>query len=147
MNDQGISRLEHIGRVLEVFVEWARFLDSRRTFPFGDLKLTRSQVQALFLIAHVESPATPGLLAESLQVTPGAVTQLMVGLTDAGLIVSQRDRGDARRRVLHLSEVSRARVEAFEQDMIRQVAPRFVGLDDNEVQTLATLLARMNPSL
>ncbi len=122
---------------------WARFLDSRRTFPFGDLNLTRSQVEALFLIAHADGPATPGLLAESLQVTPGAVTQLMVGLTDAGLVVYQRDPDDARRRVLELSAVSRARVEAFEQDAIRHLAPRFDGLDDNEVRTLARVLARI----
>lgn len=126
-------------------MEWARLLDSRRTFPFGDLNLTRSQVHALFLIAHVHGQVTPGLLAESLQVTPGAVTQLMVGLTEAGLIVNERDPGDARRRVLHLSAVSSARVEAFEQDVIRQLVPGFDGLDDNDVRTLALLLARVNP--
>lgn len=121
---------------------WARVLDARRTFPFGDLQLTRSQVEALFLIAHGDAPATPGLLAQALHVTPGAVTQLMVGLTDAGLVVYQRDPQDARRRVLELSADSRQRVEAFEQEMIHQLTPRFDGLDDDELQTLATLLAR-----
>lgn len=142
MSDLRAPRREHVGRVLELMVGWARLLDSRRTFPFGDLHLTRSQMEALFLIAHADGPATPGLLAASLQVTPGAVTQLMVGLTDAGLVVDERDPHDARRRVLALSAVSRERVEAFEQDVIGQLMPRFDGLDDDELRTLSTLLAR-----
>jgi DNA-binding MarR family transcriptional regulator len=99
-------------------------------------------MQALFLIAHSDVPATPGLLAASLQVTPGAVTQLMVGLTDAGLVVYERHPEDARRRVLELSAASRERVAAFEQEVIGQLSPRFDGLDDDELRTLSTLLAR-----
>lgn len=126
---------------------WARLLDAHRAFPFGDLHLTRSQVEVLFLIAHADAPVTPGRLAEALSVTPGAVTQLVAGLVAAELVTQQRDPADARRRVLVLSDAFRARVEEFEQDVVRQFAPRFANLDDSELQTLVTLLARTREGL
>ncbi len=121
---------------------WARRLDSHRRFPFGDLDLSRSQVEVLFLVAHSESPLSPGGLAAALGVTPGAVTQLVAGLIEAGLVEQERDPADARRRVLVLSAGSRTRVAAFEREVVRELAPRFDGLDDAELETLAELLAR-----
>lgn len=126
---------------------WARLLDSHRTFPFGELNLTRSQLEALFLIAHADKPANPGRLAEAMGITPGAVTQLMVGLSDAGLVDHHRDPLDGRRRVLVLTASSRARVEAFEQELVCQLEPRFGGIDDTELQVLVKLLARTKATL
>jgi DNA-binding MarR family transcriptional regulator len=137
-----VRRLAAIGRALEVFVMWSRVLDSRRTFPFGELNLSRSQVEVLFLVAHSEPPVTPGRLAEALGVTRGAVTQLVAGLVSAGLVEQRTDPADARRRVLALSAASSDRVAAFEQDVVRRLAPRFDRLDDAELETLAGLLAR-----
>lgn len=130
------------GRALEAFVVWARVLDSHRTFPFGDLHLTRTQLQALFQVAHAEAPVTPGALAGALGVTRGAVTQLVAGLVRLGLLAQARDRTDGRRRVLELTPASRARVDSFEAGLVRQLAPRFAGLSDAELATLAELLSR-----
>lgn len=136
------ARLELVGRAVEEVVVWARRLDSHRTFPFGELDLSRSQLEVLFLVAHSEAPMTPGGLAAALRVTPGAVTQLVSGLVAAGLVEQQRDAADARRRVLVLSAGSRTRVEAFEREVVRELAPRFAQLSDGELETLAGLLAR-----
>jgi DNA-binding MarR family transcriptional regulator len=137
-----VARLELVGRAVEVFVVWARVLDSHRRFPFGELDLSRSQVEALFLVAHSGDAVTPGRLAEELGVTRGAVTQLVAGLLDAGLVEQQRDAADARRRVLVLSAASRTRVQEFEREVVAELAPRFDDLDDAELETLAALLAR-----
>ncbi|MCW5952751.1 MAG: MarR family transcriptional regulator [Propionibacteriaceae bacterium] len=142
MTDPGSRRPEAIGRAVEVFVRWARLLDSHRTFPFDDLLLTRSQVEAVFLIAHSRPPVSPGRLAEALKVTPGAVTQLVAGLVSSGLVEQRRDPADARRRTLVLSEAFRMRVDEFEQDVVRRFAPRFADLSDDELDRLAELLAR-----
>jgi DNA-binding MarR family transcriptional regulator len=136
------ARLELVGRAVEEVVVWARRLDSHRTFPFGEADLSRSQVEVLFLVAHSGQPVTPGGLAAALQVTPGAVTQLVSGLVGAGLVEQQRDPADARRRVLVLSAGSRTRVETFEREVVRELAPRFAELDDTELVTLVGLLAR-----
>lgn len=136
------SRSTWIGQALEVFVVWARVLDSHRTFPFGELQLTRSQLEALFFIAHTDTPATPGALAEVLGVTRGAVTQLVAGLVDMGMVQRQPHPLDGRRRVLALSPASRTQVDGFERDLIFGLAPRFERLDDAELQALAVLLGK-----
>ena len=91
------ARLASIGRMIEAFALWAQVLDAHRASPFGDLRLTRSQVEALFLIAHAGVPMTPGRLAEALNVTPGAVTQLVAGLTAEGLVEQAREQRRAQR--------------------------------------------------
>ena len=136
------ARLASIGRMIEAFALWAQVLDAHRASPFGDLRLTRSQVEALFLIAHAGVPMTPGRLAEALNVTPGAVTQLVAGLTAEGLVEQARDPEDARRRVLALAPASQEKVDRFERDLVQRLAERFDALDETELDTLATLLAK-----
>lgn len=136
------ERLDLVGRAVQSLVVWARNFDSHRSFPFGDLRLSRSQVEALFLIVHADQPMTPGLLAGRLGITPGAVTQLVAGLLSARVVEQRTDPADARRRVLVLAPQWQARVSRFEQDLVRDVAPRFDALSDDELRTLADLLAR-----
>lgn len=134
--------MAHVGRAVEAIVVWARTLDSHRVFPFEGVELSRAQLEALFFVAHSNAPVTPGVLAVRLGVTPGAVTQLVAGLTEAGLVVQARDPGDGRRRVLALAQEWAERVAGFEGEVVRQLAPRFDALDDAEVATLAGLLHR-----
>ena len=94
------------------------------------------------MVAHSDAPVTPGTLAAELGVTPGAVTQLVSGLVAAGLVEQIREPADARRRVLVLSDGSRTRVQEFEREVVRELAPRFAGLDDTELETLVGLLAQ-----
>ena len=136
------SRLDDVSAAIEVFVEWARVLDSQGRFPFGRLQLTRGQLEALFLIAHSDQPATPGSLARSLRVTPGAVTQVLAGLLEAGLVEQRRDPSDARRRVLELSTAARQQVDTAERAIAESLAPRFARLNDAELRTLAQLLTK-----
>jgi DNA-binding MarR family transcriptional regulator len=136
------ARLEQVGRALECLVVWARLLDSHRGFPFGDLHLTRAQLEALFYIAHSARPATPTVLAKALGVTGGAVTQLVAGLIAAGLVVQERDPTDGRRRALVLSPDSGARVAGFERDLSLSMTNRFSPLTDDELETMVRLLSK-----
>lgn len=136
------ARQRQIARVLESVAGWARVLRAAQTGPFGTLQLSRSQTDALFLLAHAPSPPTPGELASILNLTPGAVTQLLDGLRREGLVRQQPHPRDARARVLSLSTAARTQVLAFEQATVARVADRFAGLDDRELETLADLLAR-----
>jgi len=135
------ARLEQVGRALECMVVWARLLDSHRGFPFGELQLTRAQLEALFFVAHSPRPATPTALAKALGVTGGAVTQLLAGLIDAGLVVQERDPADGRRRTLALSPDSYARVAGFERDLSLRMTERFSALTDDELETMVRLLS------
>ena len=82
-----MNRTSALGEVLESVVSWSRRLGATAGAPFRGVQLTRSQREALFLIAHRPMPMSPGLLAHELRPTPGAVTQLLDGLRQAGLVV------------------------------------------------------------
>lgn len=127
---------------MEAIVVWARTLDSHRVFPFEGVELSRAQLEALFFIAHSDGAANPGLLARRLGVTRGAVTQLVAGLTESGLVAQERDPADGRRRVLVLAPEWAERVAGFEREVVRRLAPRFAALDDAEIEVLASLLRR-----
>ena len=86
-----------IGAAIEAIVMWTRVMDSHRMIPFGELNLSRAQLEVLFHIAHSPSPATPGAIAARLGVTAGAVTQLVTGLV-------RRDPGALSRAALGLAK-------------------------------------------
>lgn len=135
------ERAERLGRVIEALVLWARVLDSRELFPIGGERLSRQQAEVLFLLAHSNDPVTPGMLAERLHVTKGAVTQLVSGLIAAGLAAQSPDAADGRKRVLELTDAARATIGQFEGQVVAQLAQRFDGLDDDQLAQLADLLA------
>lgn len=110
--------------------------------PFHGVQLGRSQLEALFLIAHRPEPMSPGSLARELRLTPGAVTQLLDGLRQAGLVDQQPDPLDARCRVLTLTPNAGQQVTEFEDGMVNALAGQFSDLDDAELATLAGLLER-----
>lgn len=140
-------RMQHVGRVLESIVAWSRILGQGRSFPFGEVRLTRSQIDTLFLIAHTVDPVTPSSIATALALTPGAITQLVDGLRREGLVTTQANPDDARSRVLTLTETAASQVAAFEQELTQNVAPQFASLTDTELAGLAELLGRTRRTL
>ncbi len=136
------TRMSLLGEVLESVVSWSRLLGSTRAAPFHGLQLSRSQLEALFLIAHRPAPMSPGVLAHELKVTRGAVTQLLDGLRQAGLVDQRPHPSDARSRVLTLTTDAGTQVDEFELHMVTELAGEFSDLDDTELATLAGLLAR-----
>lgn len=125
----------------------ARDLAAARSGPFGPLRLSRSQLDALFVLAHSPADVSAGALAAALSVTPGAVTQLVTGLRNQGLVETAADADDARVRVIRLTPRARAQVDEFETDAAARLAPRFAGLGDADLERLAALLtaARRTP--
>ncbi len=131
-----------LGTVLEGVVTLARAV-SGSPHPFDGIRLSRSQVDALYLLAHASGEVTSGRLATALGLTPGAVTQLVDRLRSLGLAQSAPRPGDARVRVVTLTADAQRRIGAFELGIVRTVAPRFADLDDDDVATLGRLLGRV----
>ncbi|QAY58974.1 MarR family transcriptional regulator [Microbacterium protaetiae] len=142
----GARRYDRVAAVVEQLVRWTRVLAGARaevgSAPFEGTALTSTQREALFLIAHDPTPTTPGALASALAVTPGAVTQLVDGLRRERLVEQTPHPSDARSRVLTLTPDATARLAMFEQSFIRVIAPRFNGLDDDELTTLTRLMRK-----
>lgn len=137
------DREESIGAVLTGVVAINRELAVGRRTPFGESRLTPTQLQLLFLLAHSEQTVSPGAAAARLGITAGAVTQLVEGLRSAGLVESVPNPDDRRARILRLTATQRERVAAFEHDVVQRLTPRFASLGDAELRTLAALIARV----
>lgn len=141
---QRVERTTAIGDVLEAVVTLSRGLAGPRSTPFGDLVLTRTQWDILFLLAHDAEPVTPGRLARTLKVTPGAITQAMDQLRTHALVEQFSSDSDGRARVWRLTASASAQVAAFEAATIDRTAPWFDALSDGELAQLAALLKRVD---
>jgi DNA-binding MarR family transcriptional regulator len=136
------TRAELIGSVLESVTVLGRELAAGREPPFAGRRLSRNQLEAMFVLAHSLEPVTPGRLATNLGVTAGAVTQLVDALRAAGLVESAVHPADARCRVLRLTSSAQATVQAFESRAADRMSPWFDSLADGELTTVATLLSK-----
>ncbi|UOE43423.1 MarR family winged helix-turn-helix transcriptional regulator [Agromyces larvae] len=134
--------MPRIAAVLESIALLGRELSATRDTPFGDVRLTRSQLDALFLLTRAPSGLTPGALAAALGLTAGAVTQLVDGLRTEELVEQMVNPRDARSRMLRLTQAAKDRVGAFEAAVAARLAPRFDALSDAELDRLGRLLAK-----
>lgn len=137
------SRAASIAVILESVTLLSSGLTTARHVPFHGRTLTRTQLDALHRLAHSRTPLTPGRLAVSLGVTPGAVTQLLDGLRQEQLVDTRPHPDDARSRIVTLTAEAAAEVELFEQGVVEAVEPQFAELTDLELHTLAGLLDRV----
>lgn len=136
------DRAQLIATILVRVADVGRQLAAARTGPFGGLPLSKSQLEALFLLAHRPGPVTAGALAADLSVTAGAVTQLVGGLRDQGLVHTVPHPNDGRVRVIRLTPSAFAQVDAYERDAVHRLTPRFTDLTVAELELLANLLGR-----
>lgn len=136
-------RSSQVGEVLAAVVRLSRSLANPRSTPFGSTVLTRNQLDVLFFLAHAPDSVTPGQLAALLQVTPGAVTQLVDQLREHDLVEQFASDQDGRVRLLRLTGSARSQVEAFETVAIQRSSPWFDTLTDGSLTDLAGLLAQV----
>ena len=135
MSDRALA----VGRVLEELIEANRMLAGPRVAPFAGLELSRSHLEALFLIAHRDN-VTPGLLASSMRITAGAVTQLLAKLREAGLVVATPTPTDSRSITLALTGSAQQELTVFEARAVEQSLPHFERLTEAEIDMLSELL-------
>ncbi|TDN91627.1 MarR family transcriptional regulator [Microbacterium sp. BK668] len=134
------ARAELVGVALGHIAAITREVTAARSRPFAEHRLSRNQLETLFVLAHAVTPVTVGDLAAALSVTPGAVSQLTTSLRDGGLVEVCTPPEDARVRVIRLTPSARAHVDAFEREVAERLAPGFDGLSDAELEQLTALL-------
>jgi len=137
------ERLERIASVVEAVTMLSGAITAERRIPFEGRGLTRTQLQALFVVAHDRRPVTPNRLATSLGVTPGAVTQLVDGLRNENLVQTVANPDDARSRFIQLTSVAVEEVTRFEASTVERLLPLFDVLTDPELTAAATALTQL----
>ncbi len=132
-----------LGQVVESLVELNRRLAPAHVTPFADHRLSRPQLELLFILAHRDD-VTPKAAAATLSVTAGAITQLVARLRAAGLVTSVPRPQDSRSVLLTLTPAAAAEVAEIEARFLAEAEPLFGALDDQELVQLATLLSRVS---
>jgi DNA-binding MarR family transcriptional regulator len=112
-------------------------------FKFSEFTLRPPQVRILFLISRHNEGVAAKDLAEMLGVTPGAVTQLVDGLVDLGLVRREDDVKDRRILRIKLTEFARSKLEEFQKGYLASVSQVFDILNDAEIKELVRLLDKV----
>ena len=121
-----------------------RSMHTGQRFPFGEFTLGASQVRILFFVAGKMGGASVKDLAEMLDVTPGAVTQLVDSLVEKDLVKRAEDSNDKRILRITLTELAESKFKQFRKDYFTSVSRVFNTLSDEEIRQLITLLAKTN---
>ncbi|PXA67100.1 MarR family winged helix-turn-helix transcriptional regulator [Cryobacterium arcticum] len=137
------DRAAHIALVLESVTLLSQMIASGPRVLFHGRDLTRTQMRALFVLAHDESPVTPGRLAKVLGITAGAITQLIDGLKDQKLVETVPNPNDARSRVIRLTANADDEVRRFERSTVERMMPRFAAVDDAGLTALSQTISRI----
>ncbi len=141
-----MQRSELLQAIYDNWGPLKRSMHSYFSAHFGELHLSPAQLEVVKTI-HSEQPLSHKALAKKLQLTPGAITQLLEGLEEAGLIVRTTDPADRRVVLLSLTPLGEDKIEAFKQlgkQLLRDV---FTKLEDEELavylQTQRKLIERL----
>lgn len=137
------DREAHIAVVLESVTLLSQMIASGPRVLFHGRDLTRTQMRALFALAHHQTPLTPGRLAKVLGVTAGAITQLIDGLKEHDMVETAPNPGDARSRVIRLTAHAHDEIRRFERSTVERMMPRFASVDDDGLQALSQTIARI----
>lgn len=134
-----MSRQDELQRIIEAIGTLTREFNARGRYPFRGRSIGRSQLNAVFVVSQTDGLSV-GKLAAALQVTSGAVSQVVDSLQQGGWVTVQVNPADRRGRIIRLTDDARREVNAFQQDYFAALAPRFDALNTAEVAELDRLL-------
>lgn len=103
---------------------------------------TTSQTEALFVV-HQDGPITQKQLAETMQLTPGSITQLVEQLERLGLVSRTPSKAD--RRVTHVAITEKgsaevSRINAQKEQLFKEV---YQDLSIEEIRIMAKVQEKM----
>lgn len=111
---------------------------------FAGHNLSRIQSELIFLAAqHKKEGISVKDVATKLQVTSGAVTQLVDILISRGLIERAENPNDRRSILLRATDVVNTDSLTFEAYYTRHVSPMFNELSDAEIEQLIQLMSKI----
>lgn len=125
-----------VGRLSHLFPRWM----SAKIEKVHDI--TSSQILAIFIISQ-EEQVTMGHLAHMLDLTPRAITGLMVGLEEKKLVIRTKDQSDARITWLSLSPAGRGFLKSVQPDASTKLSGLFDVLTKKEQIELVRIIEKL----
>lgn len=135
-----MSREDHIQNIVQSFVVF------RKGIVKNAPGVSHAQADAMFCMFENDS-ITVGELAQMLQITPGAATQLTDSLIKARHIERESDSSDRRVTRIKLSKEGQKVLEEAKKEKLAKLQKILAPLADEELQTLATLLKKVSKSV
>jgi DNA-binding MarR family transcriptional regulator len=125
-----------------VLVQWARQFRSVET----DTGLTAERLELLALLENA-GPLTAGDLSEELRVSRPAITRMVSGLEQEGLVRRSANPFDGRSVVARLTPAGRRMLNRGRANRVRTMAVRLRGRSDRELSQIETGLRLLDELL
>jgi DNA-binding MarR family transcriptional regulator len=116
-----------------VLVQWARQFRNVES----ETGLTAERLELLALLDH-EGPLTAGEVAEELRVTRPAITRMVSGLEEDGLVRRSTNLLDGRSVVIRLTPAGRRLLNRGRANRVRAMAMRMRGRSERELSQIET---------
>jgi DNA-binding MarR family transcriptional regulator len=129
--------LNHLGYI-------SRSISAPHGFSFGDVVLTKPQINIFFFIGHHQEGVPVKDIARFLNVTKGAVTQFIDALVEKNLVKREEDARDRRLQRIRLTEFAESRFDQVKQSYYLSLNKLFDALTDHEVEQLVSLLEKLS---
>lgn len=142
-----MQREELINEIVNAYGTTARLLKSYVHEVMGGEAVGPSQLHLLLSIASWQPAPTQKQLAEYMHITPGALTQLIEPLVEAGYVTRQADTADRRRMHLKLSATGKSTLHTLKLEHAKLFASLLQSLTDDELAVMLKAQQKMFSAL
>jgi DNA-binding MarR family transcriptional regulator len=108
----------------------------------GEEQLPASQGELLFIVSH-EGPISSTELAKTMQLTPGAITQLVESLERAGLVERKPSPADRRVTLINISDAGRERMSILMERKVSIFQEVYKDLSIEEIRIMNGVQKKM----
>ena len=137
------TRQENIQDFFEATHKVFHDLKGEVGFPFKQHGLNGSQIRIMFLLSHHHDGVNVKDIAQRLNVTSGAITQIIDELVKKDFVNRTEDLNDRRVIRISLSKKTRTIFHELKNKFLEHLEPLFDKLTDEEVQSLSNLIAKV----
>jgi DNA-binding MarR family transcriptional regulator len=135
---------EDPGQLADLLHRLTRRLRRSQAERLAPLGLTPAQERALRVISRSDEPLRMTELADRLGIVPRSLTTVVDALEEAGLVRREIDPRNRRAILLHLTDQGTAVRDELREARRRAAEGLFAPLSEDDRETLAGLLARLD---
>jgi DNA-binding MarR family transcriptional regulator len=138
-----MNRPELLQTLIENLTKAIHSMNTGNSFPFGNLMLKRQQIMILFFIYEKKEATSVKDIAAFLNVTPGAITQLVDNLVEKKLVRREKNINDGRIINIILTPHTEKQFNKFKNDYLETASKSFNKLSDQELGQFIKLIQKI----
>lgn len=136
------TRVENLDEIYALSATTQRLMRAHMQASHASLGIGPSEGHLLYMIAEAQ-PVSLKKLADSMHLTPGAITQLVDSLVEAGFVLRASDKHDRRVTVVSMTPEGARKFAAMRQYK-EEVFAKFIGeLSDKELAAFVNIQRKM----